>query len=693
MKKVIFLLTIIFTNLVVLSQETNKWEKISVNDFAYDRAGDTSVHAVVLKETAYYRFDVWREEMRMFIDVHRRVLILDEKGLKYGSLEIPYIDKEKFEEIISFSGRTYNINKKSIKKTKIKSKNISDNRINNYYNIKSVKFSNVKAGSIIDYQYTIASLEIVKPRRWNFQHEIPCLFSHVEINLPECINYQLKKYGKVGNITQKEEVGSTNIDFMFNYVDPIPSGNTYDNRSFSRLISMHIPGSLFIFEAQNQPALPNEKYVDCQWNYQTSLGLNLTKIYENMGLTYDLERFAWKYITQRIYQTTLDNYQIIPEASTKYTLTPDGYIVFSNELQEVPNRLNKNPYFGLQLIKALPYKPILSKILNNEDNEFDKMLKIYSYVKNNYEWNGQYGIYTSIDLDDFVTEKKGNSAAINLWLIYLLRNAKLAANPVISKVVETGHIDVVHPVLKEMNSLMAAVRIGEKTYYLDAKNKNSEWYAQPKENLNGKGLEVKMREVEVVDITNNAQTAQTHLLLGEYANSKFSFKTNSKLQGYNANEVLKSEREMNSFFYENGKIENLKCTQDKINKKDGIVEFSGNFEIKGNKFSLSDIFDFKTDLLASMRVMPVYFGTPYRKSYILTVPIPQGVNLSVKPINKKIKAEGAEFSYQQSSSGNLLYIKIEIDINRAYFSEFEYDDLRLIFIEIENLTSQEFVFE
>ena len=69
-----------------------------------------------------------------------------------------------------------------IVETKATSDNILEEEINRYRNVKKVTIPGVKEGSIIEIKYTINNPDM---RNWDFQDEIPTIWSEYEMLVPE----------------------------------------------------------------------------------------------------------------------------------------------------------------------------------------------------------------------------------------------------------------------------------------------------------------------------------------------------------------------------------------------------------------------------------------------------------------------------------------------------------------------------
>lgn len=161
---IIFLLS----NLTSLAQFTGiTFGEIDISTMTTLPEGiDTNDVAVVLYQGSVFdRNSGYSTELR-------RIKILKNEGLSYAEISIPAQSKS------SVKGFTYNIVNGEIVKTKLEGSNIFKEKNDGQVTEVSVAFPNVKAGSVIDFLYTIPGFHTT----WYFQEEIPTCISQIEIS-------------------------------------------------------------------------------------------------------------------------------------------------------------------------------------------------------------------------------------------------------------------------------------------------------------------------------------------------------------------------------------------------------------------------------------------------------------------------------------------------------------------------------
>ncbi|HEX3008132.1 MAG TPA: DUF3857 domain-containing protein, partial [Bacteroidales bacterium] len=141
---------------------------------------DPSASAVVLCDYGTVRVGPRTEYIR-----HVRIKILKEDGLKYAKIEIPYRFYNHYDNIQGLKGQTFNVTENGkIVKSKTSGSDIKEVDVDNKNRKMVITLPDVKVGSVIEYKYTIVSLDLVKLRDWYFQTTIPTIWSEFRVSVP-----------------------------------------------------------------------------------------------------------------------------------------------------------------------------------------------------------------------------------------------------------------------------------------------------------------------------------------------------------------------------------------------------------------------------------------------------------------------------------------------------------------------------
>jgi hypothetical protein len=161
---------------------------------------------------------------------------------------------------------------------------------------------------------------------------------------------------------------------------------------------------------------------------------------------------------------------------------------------QVIKHLMEDEDFGIQLKKNIPRTAELDEKLKNITAPYQRMKTIYKYVQDNMQWNEYMGIWALDGVKAAWKDKKGTVGEINLILVNLLKDAGLDAHPVLvsthdNGVVNTGDAGTYeYPGFYQFDKVMAYVKIGDKTYVMDATEKETPVHLIPPDVLMTEGL-------------------------------------------------------------------------------------------------------------------------------------------------------------------------------------------------------------
>ncbi len=170
-----------------------KFGKIAPENFQISSpVVDSSSNAVVL-------FDIGNSEFEgnnkggfsVLFKRHIRAKIINDKGMDVATFGIRLFKSHMGNEssIQDMRGATYNLENGTVVTTKLENKNIFSEETNKNFVTKKFTLPAVKAGSIIEYTYTVKSDAFVYLPSWEFQGEYPRLWSEYEVDIPEYFNY------------------------------------------------------------------------------------------------------------------------------------------------------------------------------------------------------------------------------------------------------------------------------------------------------------------------------------------------------------------------------------------------------------------------------------------------------------------------------------------------------------------------
>ncbi len=116
------------------------------------------------------------------------------------------------------------------------------------------------------------------------------------------------------------------------------------------------------------------------------------------------------------------------------------------------------------------YEDIISNLPLEEASLIEKVNIIYNYVNESFRWNEKNGVFNSQKFKDFIENRTGNTADINLYLVNLLRTAGIESFPMLISTRSHGIITKDYPLLSQFNRMVAYAELPNGHYVMNAIN-------------------------------------------------------------------------------------------------------------------------------------------------------------------------------------------------------------------------------
>lgn len=618
---------------------------------------DTSAVAAILFEKGKTSFNY--EEMNGFsttTEVLVKIKIYKKEGFEWANRKIRhYIDGKK--ETVSFSkGVTYNLVNGEIEKTKLKSSGEFTEKINNFWSETKIVMPNVKEGSIIEYAYIIKSPFISNFPEWSFQKNIPVNHSEYTTLIPEYFVYNTFTKG-FSNIKVTRNSDNRKMPYSYSYVDASRAGTAKSERVTTELQFVENSTN---YIAEDVPALKEESFVNNIDNYSSSI----------------------------LHELSMTKY---PNSPTKS---------YSSDWESVVKTIYDNEDFGGQLNKANFYEEDLNALLKDITTTEDKIITIFSYIKNRLNWNGYVGYYSDKGVKKAYQEKTGNTADINLLLVSMLNYAKLNASPILLSTRSNGI--PIFPSRNGFNYVIAGVELSNgSVVLLDATNKNAVPNIIPENALNWFGRIVRKNGTsEMVDLYPKKGSLEAVSILAELkADGSISGKQRKQLTDYNAyryrsrhanrnhdDYVQQLEKEHNFSAVENYEVANINDLSKPVIE---TYSFSGNSmtDIIDSKIYLPPMLFHQMDVnpfKSEQRSYPIDFSFPFKDSYNFSIKIPEGYVVESKPeaLNLNMNQNMVSFRYSVSENLGTIQISCIVEVNSPIIESDYYPHLKELFNQI-----------
>lgn len=636
----IVMITLLISITISYGQSNNyEYGKISQEEFdlkSYPE--DKDAEAVVLFDIGKSYFIQTDYGFEVVYERHTRLKVFSNAGVKWGEIVIPYYQEGNvFENITDLKGTTYNPDEVTyVKKTELNTKNSYDEELDNNWKLKKFAMPDVKSGSIIEYSYKIYSGYIFNLRDWEFQWEIPVLYSKYTVSMIPFYEYTWLLQGKNAFDEKKSYVENNEQHF---------AGVTYKNYVNE-------------FVMKNVPAFNDEEFITSKNDFILKIDFQLSKISHPNGSSTNVVN-TWE---EMIKDLLKDN-------------------DFGKYIEKSEKLATKNP--EIQKIRALP------------DVE-EKFNAVVDYAKNNYKWNGYNSKYASKSASDFEKQKTGNSADINLYTIGLLRSVGVPVMPVVVSTREHGRIKYDYPYLHFFNDVVFFVDVNNKKIVSDATEPMCLNSLVPERCVNNKGLIVDKDKVDwlsmetsvvsnnitniSMSINNNQIDAQITKIGTEYESVKY-----KDMFGEDKEKIKK---------YFKSQIYEISDTSIKfINSKNTNKSYAFNFNVENNPEIINDKMYINPFLGLSLsenplkkqeREYPIDMTYPRRTIFITSVSIPEGWQINFLPDNKHIENDLFALDYYITHADDGIRISFSYFFKKSVYSENHYLLIKSYFNDIVN---------
>jgi len=641
MKKIIYYLLIFFT-LHLNSQNIKRtpfFGHISKEELemkVYKK--DTTANAVILYEYGKTIVENKDNEIYLKTTVYTKIKILNKEGEEHATVKI-YIsnnEKKSTEKVKHLKAITYNLNEPN---TYLNSDQVYTNTINE--NLKEVTFTfpNVKAGSVMEYQYDLVSDFFFNFSGWTFQSNIPKIQSEFHALIPGNWRYNRNLRGLIKLSTNKADIKKNCFSI---------DGRSADCEQLTYIMK-DIPAYI-----------EEEKYSTSKNNYISKIKFELAEIFFTDGTS---EKFttSWKETDKKL----------------KY--------------DESLGRQSKNNSFFL---KNLP-----NELLMIQD-PLKQSEAIYKYIQDHFVLNkDKIYIFDDVDVKKAFKEELGSVSEINLALISALKVAGIDAKIILLSTRDRGFPTKLHPVMTDFNYLAAHITINNSSFLLDASDDFLSFNMLPFHALNSYGrvldfengsywfsLEPKVKTYERIKA--NLTLNDNGTLIGnvQETNNGYFSKIKRELIHHKSEEKYLIDLED-----ENEKLEILSYTNKELEKLENpLVE---NFEVEisatesvGNTIYLNPFISkyIKNPFQLKQRNYPVNFGFKIKEIYLAKISIPK--NYIIKSVPKstayKIPGNGGLFTANFKKEENTITIITRIQLNKTIYKTDEYENLKEFFNQI-----------
>jgi hypothetical protein len=427
MRKLYFILLFLSTICVFSQSKFNSESyRVTLNDIetsTFDK--DSTANALVIYESGESHVDPGEYDLRT--QVKHKIKILKREGFNKATITIHlYNNKNSAEHVKNIVATTYNKEGHNVVKTSLEKENIFKEKYDENHTLVKFTLPNIKEGSVITYSYILTSPFMFKYKGWDFQNDIPKIYSEYKTSIPGNWQYHIKLVGYKPLDINTHDIKKTCLEGA--------RGATADC-------------SINHYAMKDIPAFIEEDYMTSKSNY--------------------LARIEYELQTFKGFDGTVNNY--------------------TKSWKSVDDELKSEVAIGRQLSKSIKAEDFLNSSIMNEQNVLKKAEAIYRFVQEEYAWEDEYHIFKDVSVKDLIKNKSGKGTSINILLHNLLKDTAIDVKPILLSTRNNGHPTKIFPVISDFNYLIVQATIDGKTYLLDATDDYLSFGEIPFRCLNGYG--------------------------------------------------------------------------------------------------------------------------------------------------------------------------------------------------------------
>jgi Domain of Unknown Function with PDB structure (DUF3857)/Transglutaminase-like superfamily len=566
---------------------------------------------------------------------HVRIKILKDKGLEQANIHIPYLSSKGIQNIKNLSAQTYNLDAAgNIVVSKLDKKLVYDKKINKRLSEEVFTFPEVRAGSIIEYKYTITGADLDD---WYFQRSIPVKLSRYTVDF-----------------AKEFEVYCTPVCSL-----PVESKKDIRNQN-----------NVNIYTMRDIPALRDEPYISCENDYLQRLEPQIIAVNTNLRRINMVP--TWPQVIRNLMEDEDFGLQLKKE------------IPRTADLDEQLKKIN-DPFQKMTTIHKYVRKNM----------EWNGYTSIWALDGVKSAWKEKKGTSGEINLILVNLLKDAGLNASPILLSTRENGRVMASIPGISqfdKVMAQVKIGEKKYILDGTEKLTPSRLIPEEVMFTEGlvieKVDTYEWgwtelWDEKQMNKNVTVLRANISEGK---------------MSGEASIYSYDYARLSRLREIKENKEKYIEKHftskhqsltIDSFQVENEDKDSVPLTQ-KI-KFNQAVTGSGEYQY----FSLNMFTGLeKNPFIADTRFSDVFFGTNQQYSIVGTFTIPDGYGFETLPKNLRMIMPDTSVSItrQLSVAENMLSVRINLDFKKPYYSVEEYPEFKEFYKQLFALLSEQIVF-
>jgi len=565
---------------------------------------------------------------------YTRIKVLSKEGLDQGDRSIGlYIGESDAQTLYRLKAQVHNMENGEVVTSKLKNKDWSEERYSDKLNLVRFSLPNVKVGSIIEVSYEIRDPFWFELTDWNFQSDIPTLYSAYYVYHPNEIGYKLLKLGyfELTDVDQGSEYVSTNRTSV--------TGGVYRRNHFK-------------FVCENIPAFRDLNLMDDEENYKPRIIGELSYLEQSDGT---MKRFYTDWgtsVNQFLDQNTIKFFLKTKKKSFRIDVPGD-----------IRDTLGQAMY-------------------------------LHRYIQRNVKCSDPVNhLAPQRSPEVIAANKESTKNEANWLLIYSLRAQGIQAYPVLATSRQSPRVVEYFPIITQFSRVLTGAIISGEFFILDASDPFMNFGQIPADLHNGSGLLVARDNPRWIDLYSRQRTTSTTMLhFDEFDEGILRGKMKIRKSGVEAEE-LRSATKMQ----ESQVIEALDLPDEwdlSLESCDGLQAESDLIQLEidvsykaenlgGSYYIPSVLLDGiqENPLVEEKRIYPVSFPGTWEKSYTCMIELPEGYQVSATPDNAAFSLPDglAMFQFSARPVANQLVLSSKIRMMDDSFESDKYSALRQLY--------------
>ena len=615
--------------------------------------------AVILLDYGVVSFDLISRTPLVRYAYTRRIKVLTAAGAE-AQRQVRIEVEPDIDQLADLQAATYSLNPEGeVVQFEVDRRTIRDERRRDGGREISFELPFVREGTVIEIAYVLKTKNFRTLRPWKFQHELPVRQSELHAFIPSVFTYRVLLRGDTQNLLYTTE------DFQSRMMERTDREDWLRQRPDQTIAATDMwfaamsRGKYDVYVMQALPAWEQEAFSPEAEDYVPQISFQLA---ENL---------------------------------ISGTANPDIFDTWG-ELNR--NMLRHTRQRRLRL-KSTDLATLLRKArVDERTNERGKVAQVYRYLRQSYAWDSTYSLNYR-HLKGLLNDRRGSGSERNLLLLHVLRQAGIAASPVLISTLDHGRVQVVYPDRSQFNHLIVQARIEGTDMLLDLTGEVDRPGILPRNDLTELGYLLDSEGGRWVQLRSRNPIVR-------YAYSRFDLDAQGQLQG-----GISVTNQAYGAVLERARLAGYPDSQGYLRQR--VLAGMSEFEISDSHIEASDTTDAplvvnldmetrdfvevageylifnpmmaygirENPLPEDKRSTPLDLTYPLRDAHMLGLRIPPNYQIAQlpEPIRVVLPDDAGSFTYNVLQMDNIVHFTSTLYLNKTIYSPDEYQDIRTFF--------------